>query len=350
MTHAPISLRRLTQPASQARFTAALALLIAPGAHGQERAAPDPALPAVVEAEREWSLSLRWENDTFAGTDRFYTDGVSIALTHTGPSWFGRVADRFRLYEDRRTVGYDITQIMLTPEDTQRRNPDPEDRPYAGILTAGFYMHIDRTNSYHGFKVTAGVVGPWSLAEKTQREVHRMVNTDLPHGWDYQLENEPLLNLTYEHRRKYNVLGEPGSWAVEVLPVGSVMLGNWLTQLQGGGIIRAGRNIPEDFSVTFVRGMGHMPPPRRDAQERWGFAVHAGAFANVVLWDITLDGNIFHDSRSVDKYYFVPTAGAGVEVGTRKFLVSFTYVVWGREFKNQDDHSSFGAVAFSYFF
>ena len=27
--------------------------------------------------KREWALSVRWENDTFGGADKFYTDGIS---------------------------------------------------------------------------------------------------------------------------------------------------------------------------------------------------------------------------------------------------------------------------------
>ena len=36
---------------------------------------PEPSAP-----KREWAASVRWENDTFGGTDKFYTDGISLAL------------------------------------------------------------------------------------------------------------------------------------------------------------------------------------------------------------------------------------------------------------------------------
>jgi hypothetical protein len=127
-----------------------------------------------------------------------------------------------------------------------------------------------------------------------------------------------------------------------------------LTQGQIGGIARFGYNMPDDFGPTLVRGMDFMPPPRRDPQRPsksdWGFSVYGGALANLVLRDITLDGNTFKDSPSVDKEWFVPAAGVGMAVGNRRFQVSFAYIFWGKEFEGQDEDSKFGALTFSYFF
>jgi hypothetical protein len=95
---------------------------------------PTNALTAPV---RQWSASARWENDAFAGTDRGYTDGGALAVAHTGPSWLDPLAGWLPWGEGRRTVSYDLAQAMLTPSDTDRRIPDPEDRPYAGVLTFG---------------------------------------------------------------------------------------------------------------------------------------------------------------------------------------------------------------------
>jgi len=85
----------------------------------------------------------------------------------------------------------------------------------------------------------------------------------LPQGWSYQLKNEPVLNLAYEYRRRFQFAGHRGSWSVEALPLGGGMLGNVLTQGQIGGLLRFGYHIPDDFGPTLARGMGHMPPPRR---------------------------------------------------------------------------------------
>ena len=87
---------------------------------------------------------------------------------------------------------------MITPSDTKRAIPDPTDRPYAGILSVGLTLHVEQSNSYHGLRLVTGVVGPAALAGDTQQEVHRHIGSDLPQGWDYQLDNEPILNPAYE--------------------------------------------------------------------------------------------------------------------------------------------------------
>jgi lipid A 3-O-deacylase len=306
------------------------------------------------DGKRKWTASVRWENDTFGGTDRFYTDGGSIGVAHTGPSWMDPVADWLPWGEGRRTVSYDVTQAMITPADTRRSVPDPDDRPYAGILSIGLALHVERSNSYHGLKFITGVVGPWSLAEQTQREVHRLVGSRRPRGWDYQLDNEPILNLAYEYRHKLALAGHRESWLFEAQPKVGGMLGNLLTQGELAMLLRFGYKMPDDFGVTFARGMGHLPPPRyKDVVENgsaWGFSIHAGGVANFVLRDMTLDGNTFEDGPSVDKHLFVPAAAVGISVGNRSFLSSFTYAFWGKEFVGQQEYSKFGALAFSYFF
>lgn len=317
-------------------------------------AATDLGGPQPSAEPRLWSASVSWENDTFGGTDRFYTDGVSLALAHTGPSYLDPVANWLPWGQGRRTVTYGIAQAMFTPSDTDRSVPDPTDRPYAGILAAGLTLHVDRSNSYHGLKFISGVVGPWSGAEQTQDTVHRFGGWGQAQGWDYQLHNEPIFNLAYEYRHKFQLAGRREQWSLEALPLAGGWLGNMLTQGEIGGIARFGYNMPDDFGPTLVRGVGPLPPPRwpsgASLSSTWGFSVYAGAVANFVLRDITLDGNTWQDSPSVDKKFFVPYGGVGVSIGNRRFLASFSYIFWGKEFQGQSEYTKFGSLTVTYFF
>ena len=332
-------------------FQAALAVALAAAGASEATNAPSPVL---TTEPRRWSLSLRWENDMFAGTDRFYTDGISLSLLHTGGGWLEPVADWLPWGKGRHCVCYDVGQIMITSGNKLLPIPYPNDRPYAGILYGGLSLHIDRDNSYHGLKVIGGVVGPWSYAEQTQKLVHRWVGSPQPQGWDYQLNNEPIFNLVYEYRHKFRLLGGPRGLAVEALPTGTVMLGNMLTQGQVGGQVRFGYNLPDDFGLALIGGMGQLPPPRLDPDPRMraktGVYVYGGLQGSLVLHNITLDGNTWQDSPSVDKNYLVPSAEVGVAVASRRFLAAFSYVFLGREFKGQPDPSEFGAFTVTYRF
>ena len=231
-------------------------------------------------SEREWAASVRFENDCFGGTDRYYTDGVSLGVSHTGPSWIDPFANWLPWGEGRRTVGYDVTQGMFTPADKSRSVPDPKDRPYAGILSFGLTLHVEKENSYHGLKFMTGVVGPWALAKETQNGVHSLIGDGESAGWDHQLYNEPIFNLAYEYRHRFQLAGDREQWSLQASPVGGGWLENVLIQGQIGGLVRAGYNMPDDFGPTLVRDMGYMPPPRRDARSQssdWGFSVYGGS-------------------------------------------------------------------------
>ena len=352
-----ISTKRIRNRGSRVVFAASVTISGALGVWSQSGAlASDAVEPIDLQSapRREWAVSVRWENDTFGGTDRFYTDGVALGVSHTGPSWMDPLADWLPWGEGRRTVGYDVAQGMFTPSDTKRSVPDPNDRPYAGILAFGLTLHIEKETSYHGLKFVTGVVGPCSLAKETQDTVHDLIGNGKSQGWDHQLHNEPIFNLAYEYRHKFHLTGQGERWSLEALPLAGGWLGNMLTQGEIGGLLRAGYNMPNDFGPSLVRGMGFMPPPRNTtpgaSKSGWGFSVYGGAFGNFVLRDVTLDGNTWQDSPSVDNKFFVPAAGVGMSVGNRRIQASFSFVFWGEEFEGQQDYSKFGSLSISYFF
>jgi len=299
-------------------------------------------------APRAWAAGIRWENDMVADHDRFYTNGAVLSLAHTGRSWADPVFNRLPWGAGRRTVTYGISQLMFTPEDTSRPIPDPADRPYAGVLTFGLGLHVERGERYHGLKLLLGVVGPWAGAGETQRGVHRLLGTSIPQGWDAQIRNEPVANLAYEHRRKYRLLGRQEGWGLEFLPVAGVALGNLFTQAQAGGVVRLGYRIPDDFGITLLRGIGELPPPA--SRSALGVFVHAGGGGNLVLRDLTLDGNTVKDSPSVDKKLLVPIAVLGLGFGGPRFLATFSYAYTGKEFEGQRGTGQFGALLLNYFF
>lgn len=298
-----------------------------------------------------WSMTVRAENDLPANADRYYSNGVSLAFARC-------VADADALWPqvlavpglDRPGVlsqGFDLGQIMVTPADTQRPVPDPNDRPYAGLLyVAATWQRLDESH-YAALKLITGVIGPPSLAEQTQKAIHRLIGSPLPQGWDHQLRTEPILNAVYERRWRVQTWGDPKGWGGDALFVGGAMLGNVLTQaysqLQG----RAGWRTPPDFGTSLIRGIGALPPARDDAP--WGAHAFVGAGGFAVARNLTLDGNLFRSGPGVGSRPFVPVAEAGVVVRGRHWQLATSWVIWGREFDAQPAAAEFGTVALTLF-
>ena len=299
------------------------------------------------------AFSIRFENDCFSvdKTDENYTNGMSLALTQTGKGVLGGVWDLFGKPSGNRFATYELTQLMLTPSDLKRSDPDPTDRPYAGLLYLGFTTHLEQENSLHSLKVIAGVAGPASLAEDVQKFSHTFLHSTHAKGWDHQIKNEPVLNLVYEYRHKFALTPRDSAFGIEFIPMGGAFLGNYLIQAGTDMQFRAGYHLPDDFGTTVLRGSGYLPPPQDDkAHHAWGFYAFAGGGANLIARNLTLDGNSFADSRSVDKRIFLPMAEFGASLWTQWFQATFSYVMMGREFYGQPQREDYGSVILSSFF
>lgn len=306
-----------------------------------------------LNPEAQGAVSLRWENDAFAGSDRDYSNGISLSLLLRGRGLLGGLWDLFGKGDREYFQVYEAGQVIVTPMDTSLTVPDPNDRPYAGLLYVDLGTAMRQGNLFHGFKIVTGVVGPYSLAEETQNWFHDIIGSGHAMGWNYQLHNEPIFNLVYEHRRKYQLFHTDSGFGADIIPAGSAMLGNVLIQAQVGAQLRLGYRLPDDFGTTLLRGFGSMPFPEYSSQApapKFGVYAFASAGGTAVAHNLTLDGNSFQDSPHVDKRPFFASTEIGATLWTRWFEASFSYVYWGKEFYGQQSDSKFGAVYLSWFF
>ena len=130
------------------------------------------------------SISLRLENDAFAGTDEDYSNGISVSLLLRGHGLLGGFWDLFGKRDREYFQGYEAGQVIITPADTSLSIPDPNDRPYAGMLYVDIATAMRQANQFHGLKIVTGVVGPYSLAEETQNWFHDLIGSGRAQGWD----------------------------------------------------------------------------------------------------------------------------------------------------------------------
>ncbi|MBC8040715.1 MAG: lipid A deacylase LpxR family protein [Opitutaceae bacterium] len=325
------------------------------------RADVDRKVP-VERARNAPVLTLYFENDYFGGEDRHYTNGVKLSwisgdLTDWGQEgWRKNVIEGLPFVnrpDTQKNIGLAIGQNIYTPQATNLVVPDPADRPYAGwsYLELSFISKTERVMDK--LAVQAGIVGPQSYAEDSQRIVHEWINDDAPRGWDSQLKNELGINLIVE--RKWRLYGRSFSETLgfDFIPHAGASLGNVQTYANAGGLVRLGFNLPSDFGVDLIRGGGAVSAPVDDEDPRvsekrnWSFFVFGGVDGRAVARDIFLDGNTFRDSASVDKKNFVGDAyyGFGVIIGT--WQLTYTEAMRTLEFDGQDGKSYFGSVTLS---
>lgn len=315
---------------------------------------PDPP----VEPKREpsgTSLSIRFENDIFGNTDQFYTNGCAISVARAGRPvtpfrQFWGLLQVYRIFHGLESYTFEIGQVIATPSDILRSPPDPKDRPYAGILYFSTGLQFQTTRRMDVVKIISGVLGPGALAKQTQRAIHGLFDSDVPEGWDFQLENEPVLNLVYERRYRIPIFSSTRGFGSDLIAVGGGMLGNILIQAEGGVSLRIGYKLPGDFGHSLIRGAGIIPPTcqccmkSRQDTPRFGVHLYGGTNGNLVARNITLDGNSFHEGPSVDREPFFGGLEFGAAIVLRRVKIAFTYVIWSQEFVGQPEPSRFGAI------
>lgn len=282
-------------------------------------------------------LRVLWENDSwFSNSDRFYTNGAAIGFTvPDGPlaATLASSLDWLPLRAPAITgsaTEFTLAQEMFTPENIAVSTPVLDDRPYAGWLhldTRHQILALDRArrqDMLDTWLLQLGVVGPSSLADDAQLQVHEMVGAPRPQGWANQLHDEPGLGLGF--RRDFRGFHDP-HW---ILGLESdfeghygLLLGNVETSARVGAQLRLGQDLPRHFGTSIV-----CP----GADEPWRWFATAGISGRAIARDIFLDGNTYRDSHGIDRNHLVADLHVGLHFEWRCVRIGVARVFRTPEF------------------
>lgn len=285
------------------------------------------------------SFSTSIENDVIVHTDKYYTHGTRFSYL-----W----EDSFSLFDGvyvgkEKSTQFSLGQYMYTPKDKDSTEPVYGDRPYCGWLYGGFALFARDEYWCDSWELDIGTVGPNSLADKTQKLIHKWTGSKMPMGWDNQIDNEVGADLIYQKKYRYR------AWDVfDIIPHAGGSVGNIFTYANGGGFARLGYNLPDDFGVQ------RMEPTARVMKKGAGWLNWVGIYGYIdwdnrwVIHNITLDGNTFKESMSVDKEPYVMDTEYGVNVTI--WRISFTYGANYRtkEFEGQPESETYGTAVISF--
>ncbi len=314
------------------------------------------------------SFSVYMENDGFAGKDRGYTSGLKLSLSTpfvieqsdgSLPRWSYPIVNRLPFMSDRdkaSALSLSLGQNIYTPDDKTESDVVKDDRPYAGITYMGIGFHRKTERRQDTWEFIIGILGPHSYADDIQKWVHDITNSQSANGWDNQLRDELIIEATYETRWCL-VAWESGSgYRLEFIPHLGGHIGNWEIYGNAGFEARYGWNVSNDVGTCPIRNGCASNISFDDGRSDFDHAGRTGIYfftaldGRAVLQDITLDGNTFEDSPSVDKEYFVADLMAGIALHYGNIKMSYSYVFRTREFKTQNYDTIFGSLNISYSF
>jgi len=272
--------------------------------------------------ERDSYVIFQLDNDLFTGSDNDYTNGARLAFMQPVPakslnrvqqllkeltgvkqnSFFSMLSSLAESEEIRYDYGIGLAQMMFTPPDPQALAAGPGQRPYAGWLGAEVSLHAKDENALSSVVFSLGVTGKYAKAQPTQNWVHRNIsNSPIFQGWDSQIPTEVTLNLFFDRKRRFRTIAETTQdWLLQVDGYfeWGAMLGNGLTGIHAGTLLRIGYNLPLQYMTPRLQ-FGNYPHElfaskaiRSENVSVYGFG---GARINGVLHNITLDGPVFSD-------------------------------------------------------
>lgn len=271
-----------------------------------------------------------YENDSHFRTDRDYTSGIQFSIKRSNDrrgafaaritsamcGWMG-CADNKLL-----STQFNLGQLIYTPYDITRSEPQAHDRPWAGLLyyeqAYAFLSSDQRTLTTLIGQV--GVTGRLSLAEPSQKLFHRIRDRPRPEGWDNQLGGTLGLLASAERRTAFDAMS--GSLGHDVMlntaTYWRISAGNIQTYAAAGMAIVIGKDLPPVSPPP--PGIGNKivsDEARRAAGSTSCLApwLQCTAFGSVegrmMAYNIFLDGRALRDDPDVKRRKFVHDLVAG---------------------------------------
>lgn len=306
-------------------------------------------LPLLSVAD-DRALSVKLENDSFASSDDgHFTSGFELnwAFKPNSENWTQRLATALpdSLIGQADMASYRLVHQIYSPNDIKQSALIEDDRPYAGLVFGGISLYEDvpvgQWTQATDLHLDVGLVGPSSLADSIQREVHRVTQSERPSGWDNQLADEPIVNFTMRRQwwHEAPLAGKHFSHG----PSLGVALGNLYTYASAGYSVRWGDDAQGIPTLTPNPGSRHL----MTGNAGWQWYVFANVEGYYMAHNLTLDGNVFSNSHSVDSKEWVADASAGVAIAWDDWQVTYAAVQRTREFDGQDEEDKFGALTLS---
>ncbi|NVJ98652.1 MAG: lipid A deacylase LpxR family protein [Alphaproteobacteria bacterium] len=323
------------------KLMAATALSVAPVGLGEVGA-------VAADNDGDQVITIQVENDLLFNTDEDYTNGLRIGLVHRpGKTPFADdVSDLLRRYSPladdapSSDIYYSLAlgQNMYTPGDIATSDLITDDRPYAGWLYLEFGVTRENPGGYEVAKLDLGVVGPASLAGKTQRWWHGVIGIGKPEGWEHQLPNEPGINLYYSRGYRFATKAILGSLQADVTPHWGVALGNVHTYGAGGLTVRLGTNLNRDKGAPpriqpSLPGSDHF-----SGDDDFDMYLFAGGEVRAVARNIFLDGTWRGHEHHVDKKTFLAEVQVGMVLFLGRTRFALTNAFRTSEFEGSGNH------------
>jgi len=299
----------------------------------------------VFSQSHSTEIGLQNDNDSFLlkGSDRYYTDGFFIYYRHAL-----QISGKNNLAN--KVLGFEAGQKIFTPQSGFIPKPQYVDRPFAGYLYIGATLNLLYKNESN-LKLGAqlGVVGPASQAEAVQNFIHKTFGFYRPGGWQYQIKNDPEINLSAE----YNKLIARAHW-IDVSVASYINLGTGFSGAGAGPMVRLGLFNQLFHSVSTQSTVSNSGDLASINAEEVFF--YYKPLVNYVAYDATIQGSLFKkpspDDLEItqDKEPFVLSQQFGIAFTAKRFVVDAAAIFHTKDVIGMAKRHQWGSITVLYRF
>lgn len=304
-------------------------------------------------------LTVTWENDIFAGQDGGYTNGLSVAWAygdiktfddHNLPPWLHTLTENLYISTmpgKDRAVSFLVAQAMQTASDISQEQLIEDEAPYAGLAIWQASLYAYDQQLADKLSLAIGFVGPVSGADASQRFIHKITGSEQPRGWDHQLNNEMVFQISAERLWRLTEW-QNSAFGFDLIGITRGAVGTLQSNLASGFSLRFGHGLDRNFATATIIPGREVNPLAGSRYSSW--SIFFNVLGSLVANDIMINGNTFEDSHSVPlqhlQAHFV--TGAAFSLGNWAFLLSAVHAT--KQYKRQPNSPIFGSLSVTYNF
>lgn len=289
-------------------------------------------------------FNLHWDNDVLIGKDGHYTNGIRLSYIDTlgegeAPAW----ATLIPVF-DREPVAvtYSLQQLMVTPSDIENSLPQYDDLPYLGYLAFSAAVLSRTERGSVGYELSVGTIGPQSGAAATQREIHELLGSTIPQGWETQLSEDYTLGIAAMYARRISASRLDSGLQQEWTSSSKLTLSNWNSSIRSSVIWQLGSRLQtEELAEESVILRAGLPRPYDDP----GWSVFVSAGAELIGYSY-----IEHEAPdySFDPEPLVAHAALGATLHQRSFSLSLVLRASSSVQRDAKTPLAYGTITFSW--
>jgi hypothetical protein len=300
-------------------------------------------------------VDFSWDNDLVFGTDGTYTNGVKLGWRgdeHRASAcrqcWSTIASNIFSFLpatsgaSTEHSLGMDVRQTMITPEDITITTPQYDDLPYVGVLRGDFSLFSRSKNSATSYNLSLGVIGPNSGAESAQKRIHKLTDSTPPQGWEYQLGEDTLFGLgaarADRHALWTHAEGRQTEWGTAY----GGQLNNFESYAAAGSFFRYGYNLPSNLLPDYAGIGSSVSLPGLLANKNYGWSIYAGLAAQAIAYSYIEDKS---EGYSHEQDHFIGSVTLGGEMHTPNFHISLSLKQTSSQAQNARRPLHFGTLA-----